>query len=99
MRPPASSSGSWRVHGSIGGGVAGWRDLLLGGRSWDSHPRARPGIDLDVLFAFLTLFFLQFPRFFFYFYFFPLLSPLLLYSILHAFSLFLSSFFFIYRHA
>lgn len=40
-------------------GVAGWRDLLLGGRSWDSHPRARPGIDLDVLFAFLTLFFLS----------------------------------------
>lgn len=23
MRPPASSSGSWRVHGSIGGGVGG----------------------------------------------------------------------------
>lgn len=31
-----------------------------GGRSWDSHPRARPGIDLDVLFAFPPFFPLQF---------------------------------------
>lgn len=37
-------------------GVAGWRDLLLRGRSRDPHPRAGLGIDLDVLFAFLASF-------------------------------------------